>query len=171
MKFFKALVIAVLLGLASLVIIGVFVPEIDDEFELQVNKPIITVFAAMMNTGEYTQWINGLESIERTGGVLAMPGSTFQLKFKSHETEQTYKMEILEVVPMKSAKVRIYNDVVDVNLSIKMKADAIATDMDVFVQIKGEGLVSRAMLPLMKTAIMDQIAQDFDAFKQLQENN
>lgn len=169
MKFFKALIIVVLLGLASLVLIGVFVPEIDDEFELQINKPIVTVFAGMMNTADYTQWINNLESIERTGGILAMPGSTFDLKFKSHETEQVYKMEILEVTPMNTVRVRLYNDVLDVKLGVRMEADALATDMVVFVQIQGEGLLSRAMLPLMKTVIMDEIVEDFESFKQLQE--
>lgn len=169
MKFFKALIIVVLLGLASLVLIGVFVPEIDDEFELQINKPIVTVFAGMMNTADYTQWINNLESIERTGGILAMPGSTFDLKFKSHETEQVYKMEILEVTPMNTVRVRLYNDVLDVKLGVRMEADALATDMVVFVQIQGEGLLSRAMLPLMKSVIMDEIVEDFESFKQLQE--
>lgn len=169
MKFFKALIIVVLLGLASLVLIGVFVPEIDDEFELQINKPIVTVFAGMMNTADYTQWINNLEFIERTGGILAMPGSTFDLKFKSHETEQVYKMEILEVTPMNTVRVRLYNDVLDVKLGVRMEADALATDMVVFVQIQGEGLLSRAMLPLMKTVIMDEIVEDFESFKQLQE--
>ena len=169
MKFFKAFLIVVLLGLASLLIIGVFVPEIDDEFELQVNEPIVTVFAGMMTTNDFPNWVDDLESVERTGGILAMPGSTFQLKFKSHETEQVYTMEILEVKPMKSVRVRLYNDMLDVKMSINMQADALATDMTVFVQIQGEGLISRSMLPLMKSVIMDEIIQDFEAFKQYQE--
>ena len=149
--------------------LGVFVPEIDDEVELQVNKPIVTVFASMMNTNDLTEWIDDLESVEQTGGILAMPGSTFNLNFRSNETTQVYKMEILEMQPMKSVRFRLYNEMMDVEMSINFEADGLATDLRVFTQIKGEGLVVRAMLPLMKSVIMEEIEQDFENFKQLQE--
>ena len=170
MKFLKAFIVVVLLLLAGLLLLGVFVPEIDDEVELQINKPIVTVFASMMNTNDLTQWVDDLETVEQTGGILAMPGSTFNLSFRSNETTQVYKMEILEMQPMKSVRFRLYNEMMDVEMSINFKADALATDLKVFTQIKGEGLVVRAMLPLMKSVIMEEIEQDFENFKQLQEN-
>jgi uncharacterized membrane protein len=169
MKFLKAFIVVVLLLLAGLLLLGVFVPEIDDEVELQVNKPIVTVFASMMNTNDLTEWIDDLESVEQTGGILAMPGSTFNLNFRSNETTQVYKMEILEMQPMKSVRFRLYNEMMDVEMSINFEADGLATDLRVFTQIKGEGLVVRAMLPLMKSVIMEEIEQDFENFKQLQE--
>lgn len=169
MKFLKAFIVVVLLLLAGLLLLGVFVPEIDDEVELQVNKPIVTVFASMMNTNDLTEWIDDLESVEQTGGILAMPGSTFNLNFRSNETTQVYKMEILEMQPMKSVRFRLYNEMMDVEMSINFETDGLATDLRVFTQIKGEGLVVRAMLPLMKSVIMEEIEQDFENFKQLQE--
>ena len=169
MKFIKALIVVVLLMLAGLLLIGVFVPEIDDEIELQVNEPIVTVFAGIMNTAAFPDWVDNLESVEQTGGVLAMPGSTFLLNFRSNETTEVYNMEILELKPMKLVRVRLHNEIMDVEMSVNFKADALATDLDVFVQIKGEGLLARAMLPLMKSVILEEIAQDFENFKKLQE--
>ncbi len=169
MKFLKAVLVVILLGLASLILIGVFVPEIDDEVELQINEPIVTVFAAMMTTNAMPEWVDDLQSVERTGGILAMPGSTFDLHFKGVETEVIYKMEVLEMVPMKSVRVHIYNDMLDVEMSINFEADALATDMTVFTQVKGQGLLTRSMLPLMKGVVMDEIEQNFENFKQLQE--
>lgn len=170
MKFLKAFIVVVLLFIAGLLLIGVFVPEIDDEIELQVNAPIVTVFAGMMNTSDYPQWIEGLETLERKSGILAMPGSTFELTFRSHETDAVYKMEVLEMKPMKATRVRLYNDMMEVEMSVNFEADALATDLDVFVQIKGESVLTRAMLPLMKGVIMEEIEQNFENFKQLQEN-
>lgn len=170
MKFFKAFLVVVLILIAGLLLIGVFVPEIDDEIELQVDKPIVTVFAGMMNTNGLPEWVDNLESVNRTGGILAMPGSTFELNFKNHETVDVYTMEILEMKPMKSVRLRLYNDMLDVKMSVNFEADGPKSDLGVFVQIKGEGLVTRAMLPLMKSVIMEEIEQDFKNFKQLQES-
>jgi uncharacterized membrane protein len=170
MKFLKAFFVVVLLLVAGLLLVGVFVPEIDDEIELQVNAPIITVFAGMMNTADLPNWVDDLESVEQTGGLLAMPGSTFKLHFKSKEMEEVYNMEILEMKPMKSVRFRLYNDKMDIEMSMGFEADALATDLHVFVQIKGDDLLTRAMLPLMKGVIMEALAQDFENFKQLQES-
>lgn len=171
MKFLKAFLVVVLILLAGLTLMGVFIPEIDDEMEVQVNEPIITVFAGMMNTNDLTEWVDDLESVNETGGILAMPGSTFELTFKSHETTQVYNMEILEMKPMKSVRFRLFNDKLDIETGVNFKADGItATDLEIFVQIKGEDFLTRAMVPLMKSVIMEAIEQDFQNFKQLQES-
>jgi len=169
MKFLKAFLAVVLILIAGLFFIGVFVPEIDDEIELQVDKPIVTVFAAMMNTNGLVEWVDNLESVNRTGGILAMPGSTFDLNFKSHETDDVYTMEILEMIPMKSVRLRLYNEMMDVEMNVNFEAEGPKTDLGVLVQIRGEGIVTRAMLPLMKSVIMEEIEKDFQNFKQLQE--
>ena len=145
-------------------------PEIDDQMDMQVNRPIITVFAGMMNTADLTEWVEGLESVEQTGGLLAMPGSTFKLHFKSSEMEEVYDMEILDMKPMKSVRFRLYNDKLDIEFSISFEANALATDVHIFIQMKGEDLLTRSMLPLMKSVIMEQIYQDFERFKLYQEN-
>ena len=170
MKFLKAFIVVALILIAGLLLMGVFIPEIDDEIELQVNRPIITVFAGMMNTADMTVWVDDLESVEQTGGLLAMPGSTFKLHFKSKETEEVYNMEILEMKPMKSVRFRLYNEMMDVEVSVNFEADGLTTDLDIFIQIKGESLLTQSMLPLMKSVIMEEITQDFENFKQHQES-
>ena len=171
MKFFKAILITVLLGIGVLLMIGVFVPEIDEEIEIQVNRPIITVFASMLNTNDLTEWVDGLTKVEQTSGILAMPGSTFKMYYQTKETETVYDMEILELKPMKSVKFRMFNDMMDVLVSVQFKADGLATDITVYTQVKGQGLPVKCMLPLMKSVIMDQIEQDFENFKTLQETD
>ena len=133
MKFIKAITVILLLCAAVLLMIGVFVPEIDDEIEMNINAPIVGVFAEMMNTSDLSKWVDGLESVERTSGILAMPGSTFELHFKDKETEVVYTMEILEIVPLQSIRYRLYNDMLDVEINTNMKMDGLSTDLDVFV--------------------------------------
>ena len=169
MKFLKAFLVAVLLGVAALLLIGVFVPEIDHQVEVRVEKPVVTVFAGMLNTQALTEWMVDLESVERTSGFLAMPGSTFTLNFKSKETEGIYTLEILEVMPMESVRFRMYNEMIDIEANIKFKGDGLATEIDAFFQMKGQSLTERSILPLLKTVIEEEIEHNLQNFKELQE--
>jgi uncharacterized protein YndB with AHSA1/START domain len=169
MKFFKAITVVILLSVGVLLMIGVFVPEIDEEITTDINAPIVKVYAGIMNTDAMTTWVDDLVEVERTSGVLAMPGSKFKLHFKSKETEQTYDMEVLEIVPLQSLKLRIENDMVDVVVSMHFAADGLTTKLDTYVQIKGKGLLLKSFLPLMKSVVTEEIAQDFENFKILQE--
>lgn len=170
MKFFKAVLVVLLLIVGGLLLLGVFVPEMDEQIEVRVEKPIVTVYASMLNTGTLTDWMVDLESVERTSGFLAMPGSTFTLGFKSKEVSGVYQMEVIQVVPMESFRVRIYNEMIDLDANIRFEADGLtATNVTAYFQIKGKGLLERSMLPLMKGVIADELAQNLQNFKQYQE--
>lgn len=169
MKFLKAFFVVVLLVISALLIIGVFVPEIDEQVNVTVEQPIISVYAGMLNTQGFPKWMEDLERVERTSGFLAMPGSTFTLYFKNKETAGTYTLEILEVVPMKSVRCRMYNEMIEMEANINFESNGPTTDIDAFFQIKGQTLVERAMLPLMKTVLEEELKQHFLNFKKLQE--
>lgn len=169
MKFFKAFLFVLLICTAALLFIGVFVPEIDEEFEFNVKAPIVQVYAGMMNTDDLKDWVGGLYEIERTEGFLAMPGSTFKLHFKSKETEHVYHLEILEMVPLRSLKYRLYNDMLEIEVSNNFEVEGLTTNMDIFVQVKGKGLLIKSFLPLMRSVVMDEFQQNFESFKHLQE--
>ena len=110
MKFLKAFLGVILLIVSVLLLIGVFIPEIDDQFETRIDRPVVQVFAGMANTNGLTEWVEGLDEVKRTSGFLAMPGSTFELYFRSNETADVFTMQILEVVPLESIKFTVYNE-------------------------------------------------------------
>ena len=45
MKVLKATLVVVLLIVSTLLLIGVFVPEVDDEFEVKIDQPVMQVYA------------------------------------------------------------------------------------------------------------------------------
>ncbi len=169
MKFLKALLVVILILISGLLLIGVFVPEVDDDFEITVNRPVVQVFAAMVNLNSATDWVIGLDSIQHTSGFLAMPGSEFTLYYSGAETNVVYTMEVLKVVPMESVQFRLYNEMFEFVVSVKFEADGMSTKMDTYVQIKGQDLITRSFLPLLKSSIMEVGKDNFKAFKQLQE--
>lgn len=169
MKFLKAFVAVLLLIIATLFLIGFFVPEVDGELETRIERPVIQVFAGMMSVQNAPDWVVGLERIERTSGFLAMPGSTFTLYYTGTETEVTYTLEIIEVIPMESVKFKLYNEMLEFEITIRFEADGLATIVRSYVQMKGKDQLSRSFLPLLKSSIMEVGKDNFEAFKQLQE--
>lgn len=169
MKFVKNVVIVLLVGLSALVLIGVFVPEVDDQTEIKIDRPVVQVYAGMADLKRAPEWVVGLDSVQQTSGFLAMPGSTFKLYYSGLETEAIYNLEVLEMVPLKSVKFKLHNEMFEFNISIKFESEGKATDMHAYVQMKGKGLVSRSLLPLMKSSIMDVGDDNFESLKQLLE--
>lgn len=170
MKFLKAFLVVILLGIALLLMIGVFVPEVDEEVELKVESPIVNVFASMVNMQRLPDWVDGLQTVERTGGFLAMPGSKFALTFEDAETSNVYELEITEIEPMKSVRFEIEGAMMTIDGTVNFEEDGLSTDIHAYFQMNGTGLLERSVLPLMKSVIAEEIQQDFENFKQLQEN-
>ncbi len=171
MKFVKAILSIALLIIAVLLLIGVFVPEVDDHFEVRIDRPLVGVYASMLNTQHLEEWVTWVDSVERTGGILAMPGSTFNLHYRADETPSVYELRIIEMVPLQSVKFSLEDDGLEIKTSVRFSADGLSTGLDVFIQAKGRGIVARSFLPLMKSVLMEEVRSDFENFKRLQEQS
>lgn len=169
MKFFKAFVIVLLAMAAILTMITVFVPEVDGHAEVMIEKPVISVYAGMLNTGTMTEWVNGLDSIEREDGFLAMPGSKFRLHYKGRETHTVQTLEVLEIVPLRSIKFKLYDEMLEMTITMDFESVDGGTKVESYLQMKGKGYMSRAFLPLLRSVILEEGRENLAAFKQLQE--
>ena len=98
-----------------------------------------------------------------------MPGSAFKLYYSGNETSVIYNMEVLEMAPLQSVKFKLYNEMFEFDISVKFEMDGMSTVLNTYVQMKGNGLIERSLLPLMKSSIMEVGKDNFEALKQLQE--
>lgn len=169
MKLLKATLVAVLLIVSTLLLTGVFIPELDDEFEFKIDRSVMLVYAGMANLQQAPLWVEGLDSVEQTDGFLSMPGSSFKLYYSGKETSVVYNMEVLEMVPLKSVKFKLYNDMFEFTVSIIFEADGSGTILNTYVQMKGKGIIPRSFLPLLKSSIVEVGKDNFNGLKQLQE--
>lgn len=169
MKVIKATLVVLLLIVSALILVGVFVPEVDDECDIKINRSVIEVYAAMANMQQAQQWVIGLDSVKQTSGFLAMPGSTFKFYYSGKETKDVYDMEVLEMVPLQSVKFKLSNEMFEFVISLKFESEGAGTIINVYSQMKGKGLVARSFLPLLKSSISESGMDNLEAFKQLQE--
>jgi uncharacterized membrane protein len=170
MKIFKATLVVILLIVSTLFLIGVFVPEVDDEFEVKINQPVMQVYAGISNVQQAPLWVAGLDSVAQTGGFLAMPGSSFKLYYSGRETSVVYDMEVLEMVPLKSVKFKLYNDMFEFIVSVDFEANGEGTILKVYSQMKGKGLIPRSFLTILKSSIIEVGKTNFEGLKQFQEH-
>jgi|GEM_PF-1080791 len=169
MKFIKALLLVLLVLAGGLLLLGVFMPEIDFTVKTSIKRPSVAVFASVIDPNAMPEWIDGLESIERKSGILSFPGSTFELIVKEKEMKTRYMMEVLEVMPLEHVKVKMTNDNVNIESSMKLIANGLDTDVELYVQIKGQDLLSRAFIALLQSSIADDTQAKLDNFKRFQE--
>jgi len=169
MKFLKTILGVILLLIAVLLLIGVFVPSIEGKFETRINKPVVGVFASMLNINNLHNWVKGLDEIKQTSGFLAMPGSTFDVYFRGTETEIMYVVEVEEMIPLQSVKFKMCGELMNIDISINYQADGLATNVTTYIRAKGNGIVARSFLPLMKSVLEQEAEDNLLKFKQLQE--
>ena len=169
MKIVKATLVVILLIISTLLLIGVFVPEVDDEFETTIDRPVMEVYATMANLQRAPLWVIGLDSIDQTSGFLAMPGSTFKLYYSGTETSVAYNMEVLAMEPLKSVKFKLYNEMFEFDISVNFEAKGTATVLNAYVRMRGKSLLAKSFLPLLKSSITQVGRDNFEALKKLQE--
>lgn len=169
MKFVKASLVVLLIIVSTLLLLGVFVPEVDDQFETRIDRPLMQVYASVLNLSLAPEWVVGLDSVEQTSGFLAMPGSTFKLYYSGTETNGVYDLEVTEMVPLQSVRFALQNDMFLFDVSIRFRADGLSTILDTYCQIKGKSLITRSFLPLLKSSIVDVGKENFETLKQLEE--
>lgn len=169
MKFLKASIVVVLLSVAVLLFIGVFVPVVDDEFEVTIHRPVMQVYATMANMQQAPQWVVGLDSVKQTNGFLALPGSVFTLYYSGNDINNTYQMEIVKMVPLQSVKFKLHNSILEFDVSIKFTSEGNGTKLNTYIQMRGKGLLARSFLPLLKSSISQVAKDNFQELKKLQE--
>lgn len=169
MRFIKALLLVLLVCVSCLLLLGVFMPEVDFMVKTSVKRPSVAVFASVIDPNSMPEWIDGLESVERKSGILSFPGSTFELIVNEKEMKTRYLLEILEVMPLDYVKVKMTNDNVNIETSMKLIPNGLDTDVEMYVQIKGQDLLSRAFIALMQSSIADDTQAKLDNFKRFQE--
>lgn len=164
MKTFRSIIVVVLLALAALVVTSVFVPRVDAEFTTSDDRQPAVCFVSMLNIQAMPDWVEGLERVERKSGILAEPGSSFQLYFSGSETSGLYTMELLDVKPMSEVKVVVSNDMLEMLMTQQFEKALNGTVLRTSMQLRGRSFLARAFIPFFKTVIVDEMKQNMENF-------
>lgn len=168
-KLLKFVLLIVLLVVLVGVGVGYAVPEIEYTVTVDVDRPPQEVWDAFHDPSKTTEWVQGLASVELVEGEPMAVGSRYQMVFDENG-EQVVMEEILEIVeaPERFA-FKTSHEVMDMNAETTFEANGDGTRIVSHVTMRGNDLVTRAMMPLMKGMIAERQTGDLEALKALVE--
>ncbi|MCF8257687.1 MAG: hypothetical protein K9J06_09045 [Flavobacteriales bacterium] len=165
--------LALLLIVVGLATYGLLTPTITHTFDVTVNRPIIPVFAKLVSVNDMPQWVRGLETVEARGFniIPGFPMGSYDLHYGSATVRDYFQMDILNIDPLQSAKVRLSNDMMEIECMAVFTAQGDSTVMSLQAVAKGKGLVARMALPYVKWRLRSETEENVARFKEIIESN
>lgn len=170
MKIVKFLLLLVLLVVVAGLVTAFAVPEIEYTVSVDVDAPPEAVWAAFHDPTQTTTWVEGLESVEHVSGEPLSAGAEYRMVFDEDGRKVVFD-ETLEVVEAPDRFVfTTTHEMMDMRAETTFEPnDASGTTIESHVTMRGKGLVTRAMMPLMESHIVERQRGDLQRLADLVE--
>lgn len=163
--------LVLLLLLGCLATYGLLTPSITHSFEATVNRPVIPVFTKMVSVNDMPQWIWGLERAEPSGfnPIPGLPVGSYNLFYSTGIASKTFRMDIMEVNPLQKVKIRLGNDVMEMECTAVFTPQGDKTFLSLEVITKGKGIFSRMAVPFFRWRLAAETEENIARFKEILE--
>ncbi len=162
-----------LVAFAALAVYGLLTPTITHKFSVQINRPVIPVFTKLASVNDMPQWIRGLDRVEPKGFHIlpGLPTGSYDLFYSKGTLRREFQLDILNVDPLSSVKVRMSNDLMEIDCTARFSADRGSTILKLEAVAKGKGVLARMMLPLAKWRLESETEENIHRLKTILENS
>lgn len=164
------LVLLVLLG--GLATYGLLTPTISHTFEVTVDRPVIPVFSKLVSVNDMPQWVRGLERTEPVGfnPIPGLPVGTYNLFYTQGISSRHFRMDILTVNPLQKVKVRLSNDIMELECTGIFTPQGDRTHMTLETVTRGKGLLAKMALPYFKWRLVAETEENMARLQEILEN-
>jgi len=170
MKFLKIILGIVLLTGVGLLLIGVFIPETHYELEVKVERPRQEVFSIFNDPETMPHWIEGFKSMERLSGEQGRNGATYRMTVLNDGKEISVTQNVVKQIAAESCEYLVTDENMNNKVLITFTDDGTGTVIRVSKYFKGRKMLSRCMLPLLKSSLYEQDVRQFNMLKAYIEN-
>lgn len=167
---------ALVISLIGLLITGaVFIygankGQVNSIFETTIKADQNTVWANFQNPGNFKKWMSGFEKIEMLDGIPGTEGSTYVLHFKNEDGSiNILHQKLTSIDPPNSIAFDLNNEMFSAELQITLHEVSEGTRMSVTMSTEGSNPFYNAFIHLGKEKIDQNQRQNYEAFKQLLE--
>ncbi|KAA3599343.1 MAG: SRPBCC family protein [Calditrichaeota bacterium] len=146
--------------------------KIMPEFEVKVkiNKPLETVYSEFMNFENMNKWLTGFRGIETLHGAEGKVGSKYRITFEEDGKEIFFIEEVTGIKENEEFSFRMHHDSFSSENKIRFRRLATQTEVLSRVQAKGNNLLWKLLLPLMKNEMQKRQEKDFIKLKNFVES-
>lgn len=164
------------LGILAILIIafllfGMLKSEIAYDCEVTVDKPLAESWAVSQDDSKMSSWLEGFEKIEPVSGTPGTVGSVSDIHFVTNGEAMVIRETITEIVPNESVAMSFTSDFMNMDYKLAMTSADGKTKIKSSTTCKGNGIISKSMVALMKGAMKTQEETNLGNLKKTIENN
>ena len=171
MKIVKTALIIILLGILVYMIIGWLTPPVSQEVAMDIEKPAEEIFSTLADQSKMTKWVPGLTSVKQVSGKPNTIGSVSEFVFERDGIEIPVLVKINDYEENESMNLTLTHDKLVSDVQIKVLQHGNNSKLDISYEIKGNSLMTKAAIPLIKPLIKKYSEMDLEELKKLLENS
>lgn len=169
-KFLKYFFIVLIILVVVFFLLGVFKPEQEYTFSINVNSPVDKTFAVFNDTTRMREWMPNFQKIENISGSANQTGSKWRIVFHDHGKEIEMTETVTAFENNKLFAFDIENDFIVSHNDIHFDESANQTQITVHAKYKGGNMFSRSLFVLMNSSVKKMQAENFLMLKKIVEN-
>jgi len=156
MKILKIVLGVLALLLLIFILIGFIVPGVSYSSEVTVNKPASEAWSVMSDENKLSQWITGYKRSELISGTPNTVGTVSNIYIENQGTESVIEETVTELVPNKVMAMDFSMDPMDMDYRMTFEEKDGKTVIKSTTDVKGNGMMMRSMMALMKGGMQSQ---------------
>lgn len=171
MKILKTAFIIILIVIIAYFIIGLLTPPVSQEVAMELEQPTEEIFSTLSDQSNMTKWVPGLTSVKQVSGRPNTIGSVSEFVFKRDGIEIPVLVKINDYKENESMNLTLTHDKIISDVQINVLPHGNSSKLDISYEIKGNSLMTKAAIPLIKPLIKKYTEMDLDELKKLLENS
>lgn len=158
--------------IAGIVVYGLLTPTITHTFTVMIDRPVMSVFATLVDVRQMPKWVRSLERVEPVGRPLfpGMPSASYDLYYSRALLEPSYRLDIVNMDPPIAASARLNNQSASFEGDVQLHPEGKSTRLEITMTAKGVSFIPRVLLPFARWRLASEGEENFHRFKEVMEN-
>lgn len=171
MKFLKYAAIIILLLVVVFLGMGLLTPSISYENTITIDKPVKEAWAVMADESKLPDWIDGYKRMEHVSGIPNTVGAVSNVYIEDRGEEMIMKETITALQPNKKMAMTFTADFMNMDYEMNLEEKEGKTYIVTKSTTTGNGMISKSMISLMKSAMEAQEDKNLYNLKNVVEAN
>lgn len=169
MKVVKYIIAGLSLLLILVILPGIVKPALNWEQNLQINRPVKSVYFAMINPMKMGEWIDGFEKVEALGSFSSGAGSKYLLTLRVGDEIIKIREEITSFKWKEELGLLFHLPQMEVDVTAKFSYENRQTYLNIQTNVRGNNPFQRSVLVFFQKRIQQRLDQNFLNLKSLLE--
>lgn len=171
MKYLKYAFGILLVVVVAFMAIGLIKPTVTYECEIVVEKPTDESWAVLQDPEKLSEWLDGFQKIEHISGTPGTMGAVSKVYFDDNGQSMEILETITDIVQNESMSMKYESDFMDMDYKLNLVSVNGQTKIHSITTANGNGLISKSIMALMASSLIEQEETNLSNLKKTIEQN